>query len=285
MHRTRWTAVALIAPAIAALGIACDRTTPTETLRPGAAHAAPTFNHSDDGDDDNDRLRAVPFVFIGRAGECGEGYPAGSRIVTSAWLGGMGLPDNGGQNSGTNPTDNPNKRDPHLGLLLSKNGPTPDCSSSGARITGVRGMEVDATFALGFDYRNGGHCGAGAPRFNVVVRNAATNTETFHFVGGCANSAQVPAEQDPLQWTQVRALTSNPGQSFPVIPPGSRIQSISIVYDEGTDTPSASATSQEPSGVGLAVIDNIYINGRLIRSGRGVAEPRGDDGDDRGDDR
>lgn len=55
MHRTRWTAVALIVPAIAALGIACDRTTPTETLRPGAAQAAPTFNHSDDGDDGDRR--------------------------------------------------------------------------------------------------------------------------------------------------------------------------------------------------------------------------------------
>ena len=53
--------------------------------------------------------------------------------MTAAWLGGMGLPDNGGQN--TTPLDvatNPNKNDPHRGLLLSKNGPTPDCSSAGA---------------------------------------------------------------------------------------------------------------------------------------------------------
>src|SRR2546428_13820553 len=39
--------------------------------------------------------RAVPFVFIGKADDCGVGT-FGSHIVTSAWLGGMGLPDNGG---------------------------------------------------------------------------------------------------------------------------------------------------------------------------------------------
>ena len=117
--------------------------------------------------DDDDHASAEPSTFVGAAGDCGPGYPAGSRIVTARWLKGMGLPDNGGQNVGTNPADNPNKKDQHWGLLLSKNGTTPDCSSAGARIHGVKGMKVTATTALGFDYRNGGHCGAGAPRFNV----------------------------------------------------------------------------------------------------------------------
>src|SRR5918999_1111261 len=186
MHRTRWRAVALVVPTITALGIACDQRTPTETLRPGDARATASRGGTDSDGDDNNGLRAVPFVFVGRANECAPSA-AGSRIVTAAWLGGMGLPDNGGQNAGVPPfTDNPNKNDPHLGLLLSKNGPTPDCSSSGARITGVRGIEVTATFVLGFDYRNGGHCGAGAPRFNVVARNPVTRGGTFHFVGGWA---------------------------------------------------------------------------------------------------
>jgi hypothetical protein len=39
------------------------------------------------------------------------------------------------------------------------------------------------------------------------------------------------------------------------------------VFDEGTDTPSVS----DPTGVGLAVIDNIDINGTLITAGRGIA--------------
>ena len=206
---------------------------------------------------DDDGLQAKPFTFVGAAGDCGAGYPAGSRIVTAAWLGGMGLPDNGGQNSNpANPTDNPNKKDRHSGLLLSKNGPTPDCSSSGARIRGVSGMIVTATFELGFDYRNGGHCGAGAPRFNV------TTTTGFSFAGGCANGIQTAAPQDPAQWTRVRIFPTLAGQGFPPIPVGSEIASISILYDEGTDT-----ANNDTQGVGLAVIDNIDIGGQLITSG------------------
>jgi len=82
--------------------------------------------------DEGRGLEAVPFEFVGKAGDCGVGYAAGSRIVTAAWLKGMGLPDNGGMNS--NPLDssnNPNKGDRHSGLLLSKNGSTPDCSAAG----------------------------------------------------------------------------------------------------------------------------------------------------------
>jgi hypothetical protein len=248
MRTTRWTVVALVVPTIAALGIACDQRTPTETLRPDDARATASRSGRDSDGDNDGRLRAVPFVFVGTADQCGGA--AGSSIVTAAWLGGMGLPDNGGPNSNvTNPANNPNKNDPHLGLLLSKNGPTPDCSSSGARIMGVRGMGAGPTFV--------------------------TKMETFHFVGGCANSASTPAEQD-LQWSQVRFTAA---QQFPPIPPGSRIQSISILYDEGTDTPSANALSQEPSGVGLAVIDNIFIDGKFIRRGRGIAEPHGNRGD------
>jgi hypothetical protein len=225
-------------------------------LLPGAAVA-----------DDGNKVQAVPFTFVGTAAECNPS-PAGSNIVTAAWLRGMGLPDNGGPNA-TTPTD------PHTGLLLSKNGPTADCSSSGARITGVKGMTVDATFQLGFEYRNGGHCGAGAPRFNVVAK-LGTAAETFHFVGGCSNdAAATPAPQDTAQWTRVMFQVSNPAESFPVIPVGSKIISISILYDEGTDT-----ANNDTQGVGLAVIDNIYINGNIITSG-----PRGGDnkGKDNGD--
>lgn len=242
---------------------------------------APLSILADDGDDH--RLHAVPFVFVGTAGNCGI---AGSNIVTSAWLRGMGLPDNGGANtSAVDLATNPNKRDPHLGLLLSKNGPTPDCSSAGAEITGVRGMLVTAEFELGYDYRNGSHCSGGAPRFNVSYRTP-TGGDGFSFVGGCGNdSTPTPAPQDPAQWSRVRFETSNPAESFPIIPPGSRIQRIQLILDEGTDTPTLprpSGDAGNPAGIGLSVVDNILVNGRLITRGRGT-EPdpeRGDRDDD-----
>jgi hypothetical protein len=49
------------------------------------------------GDNDNCHLQARPFTFVGDETECGG--VEGSRIVTAAWLGGMGLPDNGEPNT------------------------------------------------------------------------------------------------------------------------------------------------------------------------------------------
>jgi hypothetical protein len=203
------------------------------------------------------RHQAIPSEFVGRPGECGPGYPAGSRIVTSTWLHGMGLPDNGGLNANPLPTalnDNPNKNDPHLGLLLNKNGPTADCSAAGARITGVNGTVVTPTFTLGFDYRQGTHCGAGAPRFNVTTEDGTT-----HFFG-CLAGTKSPAPQDPLQWTRVRFTIA---QGAPPLLPGQRIESVEIIFDEGTDAPSV----DDPLGVGLVVLDNIDVDGDLITRG------------------
>jgi hypothetical protein len=223
-------------------------------------------------DDDQNGLRAIPAIFVGAAGDCGNGYPAGSRIVTAAWLGGMGLPDNGGNNTTRlDLATNPNKNDPHRGLLLSKNGPTPDCSAAGATIEGVRGMLVTPTFELGFDFRNGGHCGAGAPRYNVVAKPVVG--PDINFVGGCSNGIRTPAPQDPLEWTRVRFTNA---QAFPPLLVGSRIVSIELIFDEGTDEP---LVLDDPNGVGLAVVDNLNINGVFIRSGAGIA-----DGTDRGGD-
>ena len=225
---------------------------------------------------DDNRVTAVPFTFVGTAADCAPS-PAGSQIVTAAWLAGMGLPDNGTSLNGAPGSAN----DPHFGLLLSKNGLTADCSSSGARIRGAAGMTVNAGFHLGFDYRNGGHCGAGAPRFNVTWKLAGA--QGFSFVGGCSNdSTPTPAPQDPVQWARVRFEVQNPAESFPIIPAGAEIVSISILFDEGTDTP----TVQDPMGVGLAVIDNIDINGTLITRGsnadnnKGKNKGNGDNGDD-----
>jgi hypothetical protein len=204
-----------------------------------------------------DNLSAKPWIFVGNVGDCGG--TAGSNIVTSAWLGGIGLSDSSG-----------NARDPHRGLLLSKNGLTSDCSSAGATINGVRGMTVSASFTLGFDYRDGGHCGGGAPRFNVTY-DPPTGPRTSSFVGNCATGTQVPAVQDP-QWITERFGAAS---QFPPIPAGSHIRSIDIVFDEGTDQ----AGTSDPNGIGLATIDNIFINGQTIGNGVGVAEPNGPRGD------
>lgn len=242
----------------------------------GLAAVSPTLADDDDrngGRNNGGQLRADPFVFVGAPGDCGP--DAGSNIVTSAWLAGMGLPDNGGDGALNSAPST--RRDPHLGLLLSKNGLTTDCSSAGARIRGVEGMLVTATTTLGYDYRGGGHCGAGAPRFNLTVQ-PPTGPQTSHFIGGCANGTNTPAPQD-AQWWRHRSTLSNPGQASPPVLPGSRIRSLTLLFDEGTDT----ANAEDPNGVGLAVVDNIFVDGQYIRSGRGITPgdngERGDPGD------
>ena len=116
------------------------------------AHAAPAASS----------FKAKPFEFVGTAAECGG--PAGTDTVTAAWVTHQGLPDAGTADHA---------------LLLEKLGATPNCAAAGAIIDGAGGITLTE---LGFDYRNGGHCGAGAPRYNVTTT----------------------APDDPVHWTRVR---------------------------------------------------------------------------------
>jgi hypothetical protein len=185
---------------------------------------------------------AKAFSFVGTAAQC-DPFPAGNRIITSSWLNGAGLPDNG--------TANPGGGTPHQGLLLNKNGPTSDCSAAGATI---EGWTTGTLSALGFDYRLGGHCGAGAPRFNVTDDTG----NTFFF--GCNGGTKSASPQDPANWLRVTfdQTTAPVGFFFGV----TQVVSIEIIFDEGTDTPSPDGNA--PAGVGLATIDNIRINNTFI---------------------
>jgi hypothetical protein len=190
---------------------------------------------------------AVAWTFVGTANQCSPS-PAGNKIVTSGWQNGLGLPDDG--------TANPAGGTPHQGLLLNKNGPTPNCSSAGASIVGWTSGNV--LNAIGFDYRVGGHCGSGAPRLNVVD----TSNNVYFF--GCASGTASPAPQDPTNWTRITfnaAGAPYPGAELFVFG-ATPVATIDIVFDEGTDTPSPDGS--EPAGVGLATLDNIRINNTLI---------------------
>ena len=126
---------------------------------------------------------------------------------------------------------------------------------------------------LGYDIRKpgadtragarGSHCGAGAPRFNVT----ASDGVTYDFIG--CNSAATPAtsELDGQGWIRLRwgggtilAFAANgPAAGTIVNISGITVKSIQIVFDEGQDT--------TPDNFGLAVLDNIDINGTLIGQG------------------
>jgi hypothetical protein len=213
-------------------------------LLSAAALAVPLLGAARPGDAPGRSLRARAYEFVGEEGDCGADAPAGSRIVQAEWLDGLGLPDAGGS--------------ARSGLLLSKNGPTADCSAAVVRIHGIAGEAIDE---LGFDYRNGSHCGGGAPRFGVVSR------EGFYYFVGCASGTKEPAPPDEGQWTRVRFGPRSFVPSSPEAPPFelgvTPVDRLYVVFDEGTDATSAG----NPAGSGLAILDNIDVNGELIERG------------------
>jgi hypothetical protein len=196
---------------------------------------------------------ADPFEFVGTSAECGG--PAGARIVTALWNTGLGLPDNGAAH--------PAGRNAHQGLLLSKNGPTPNCSSAGAEINGI--TAGDPLTGLGFDFRRGSHCGAGAPRFNVYT--AADFSQGYFF--GCTSGAHTDAPQDPAQWERVRFSGADGfpfGTAAPFVFGVTPVYRIDLVFDEGTDTAIlAPPGATDVEGIGLTTLDNLLINSTLIR--------------------
>lgn len=248
--------------------------------------ALPAVVLADKDDGDNGDKRKFKEV---RAGEFD---PEKTFLVQGQWLSGIGCPT-AAKTAACDPTDpscnetvpGPTYTDPacptgdpkdrrNEGLLLAKTGPTTNVAAAGAELKHVRGIVLTE---LGYDIRKAGptvaddrgsHCGAGAPRFNVET------TTSFFFVG-CNSPA--PTTQTPgagfirLRWTPVQGFDAFTGVLGPIT---GTVKSISIIFDEGTDT--------GPDNFGLAVIDNIDVNGVIV--GRHGGGGDGDNDDDKDDD-
>jgi hypothetical protein len=199
--------------------------------------------------------------------------PAHSFLVQAAWLGGIGCPTNASY--ANYPATSPNAtytacptgdtKDKHNeGLLLAKTGPTNNNASATADLKGVKDT---ALTELGYDIRKptsatdprGSHCGAGAPRFDIVTEDG-----TLYFLGCNSPTATATPEGANNEWLRLRwGGTPNPllafGPSGLTNITGMKVKSISIVFDEGQDT--------GPDNFGLAVLDNIDVNGTLVGDG------------------
>jgi hypothetical protein len=172
-------------------------------------------------------LQVKPGTYVGAAGDCGVGAPAGTKGgVKAAWRTHQGLPDSGHSDHA---------------LVLTKSVVTPDCSIAYASVRGVNGLPATT---LGFDYRADSYCGAGSARFNV------TASDGFHFVGGCANGIPTSAGTDRrgVSWSRLSFDLTDPTVAFPPVAAGATLVSVSIVQDEQ----------------GTSILDNISVNGRVI---------------------
>ena len=215
--------------------------------------------------------------------------PHHTFLVNATWLSGIGCPTDAtvrlfNSNSPYNLLPPSKYSDPacltgdssdhsNQGLLMAKTGPTLNDASATAELVGVKGSVLTE---LGYDLRKpgldisdprGSHCGAGAPRFNITLQDGE-----FFFLG-C--SSPPPTTQGAgvgfirLRWGGGGAplqayLNGNALQTIPAI----AVKSISIVFDEGQDT--------APDNFGLAVLDNIDVNGTLVGHGVNGVDNSGD---------
>lgn len=188
--------------------------------------------------------------------------PGKTYLVQADWARGIGCPTNARTYDGTSfgtftdpacPTGDRKDRK-NEGLLLAKTGPTPNFASATAEIKGVKGKTLTE---LGWDIRKpngtpagprGSHCGGGAPRWNVTLKDGTT-----HFI---ACNSPTPAVTAGTGFQRHRWTGALLGPAA-----GQKIKRLSIVFDEGYDT--------GPDNFGLAVLDNIDVNGVLVGRGSG----------------
>jgi len=202
----------------------------------------------------------------------GEFDPSNTFLVQAEWLSGIGCPTNAHTSVGTYtdsgcPTGDATDRQ-NQGMLLAKTGPTANNASAFAVLDGVNGTVLTE---LGYDLRKpgvtpndprGSHCGAGAPRFNVRTQDGTT-----YFIG--CNSPPPVVLLVGNGWLRLSWGGATPllafGPSGLVDISQLDVRSVSIVFDEGQDT--------GPDNFGLAVLDNIDVNGQLV--GQGATDAAG----------
>jgi len=177
-----------------------------------------------------------------RAGGFGEGS-------LGAWKSQQGLPDNKGNGN--------------FALYLQKLTATATNAAGFAVITGVEG-QLFSDLSLSWLRRDGGHCGAGAPRWNVGVKGASLTD--YRVFLGCVyadHSGDAPDgwKSDAFSHEEIVAqlLPDRVVAIGTTLPPdfaadieAGTLTSLAIIFDEGTDT--------GPDFTGFVFLDNITVN-------------------------
>lgn len=133
-----------------------------------------------------------------------------------------------------------------------------------ARVTGLEGQPLSAIQSLSWEYRVDGWCGAGAPRWDIIVADENGNRGVIFL--GCAAAAHSPgAETGWIKVTQPGAagIAAQPvfgfTSEFDATGPFT-ISELLIVFDEGT------TQFGLPLGPGFVFLDNIEVNGTIWTS-------------------
>ena len=169
-------------------------------------------------------------------------HPSGfGQHSYASWKAGEGLPDSNGNKS--------------QALYMQKMTTTPTVAAGIVLIKGLEGSPVSSITGLAWDHREDGHCGAGAPRWNIGYTD---NTGDHVAFLGC-NAAQ---------HTQLTATTNGHGwcqdtQPSAAIPTNGTIRYLAIVFDEGNDTanpPPVGCNQENLTPGGFVFLDNIEVD-------------------------
>jgi hypothetical protein len=163
----------------------------------------------------------------------------------AAWRAHEGLPDS--------------KSNADQGLYFQKMTTTATFAAGVAKITGLEGQPLSALTNLSWEHRTDGWCGAGAPRWDVIVSDASGNRGVIFL--GCAAAAHSPGSAP--NWIKdsypagavglpATGFTTDFNPSDPLT-----ISELLIVFDEGTD---------EAGNPGFVVLDNITVNTTVFTS-------------------
>ena len=163
-------------------------------------------------------------------------HPSGFGPKSQAtWKGGQGLPDSSGNGK--------------QALYFQKMTTTATVAAGVAMINGVEGIEASELTGLEWQHRNDGHCGAGAPRWNIGLTDS--NGQDYNVFLGCAAAAHSPGSG--AGWTRDTYSAAAIGAA--VADPGDTVRYLAIIFDEGTD-----------NGPGFVYLDNIKVNDQVWTS-------------------
>jgi hypothetical protein len=154
--------------------------------------------------------------------------PGATSTADATWLDGYGVPVQ-------------SKKDPtSQGLVIRKNPSASKTAIAGAALKGAAGSQLSQ---LSFDMRSDSECSTQAPQFVIV-----TADEIVHKANCASGTIQALTVSG---WRRVSFDPTNPGQLSPAVAPGMAVKTIALVMDR-------------PIGTGMAVLDNINVNGRYV---------------------
>ncbi len=132
-------------------------------------------------------------------------------------------------------------KDPsNQGLVLTRNPSAPKAAIAGAVLKGAAGSQLST---MSFDLRSDSECSAQGPQFIVVTADEVVHKASC--ASGTVQSLSVPG------WQRVSFNPADAHQLTPAVAPGMAVKTIALVMDH-------------PTGSGMAVLDNINVNGRYV---------------------